>query len=98
MENNTRKTQIFNAAVKLAERDGYQHIVRRDIAVKARCAEGLINHYFKGGMTALKREVMKNAVATSNLKILAQGLVARDRVARRAPEELKREALNALLG
>jgi AcrR family transcriptional regulator len=90
-----RRAEILAAAVKLAERDGYQNITRRDIAGKARVSESLVSHYFNP-MFRMYRAVMVEAVKTENLQVIAQGLVAGDVAARKVPTALKFRALNSL--
>lgn len=96
-----RKTTILAAAVKLAERFGLNDVSREQIATLAGCSTGLVNLHF-GTMQNLRRSIVGEAVRLKNLNIIAQALVATDAktkgLARRAPEELRREALETLMG
>ena len=83
-------------AMTLATRIGYSNIKRSDIAAAASVAEGLVSLYW-GTMTQLKRAVMRRAVAEGNLVIIAQGLAGGDGQARKAPESVRREALDRLV-
>lgn len=91
----TRRKAIIAAATKLAQRHGYTNITREAVAVEAACSPATVSVYFPL-FGDVKRMVLKEAIATSNLTILAQGLAARDRVALRAPDELKKKAIATL--
>ena len=92
-----RKEQILTAAIEVAERDGYMHMRRSDVADVAGCATGSVSRYFNT-MHQLRRAVMREAVKSSNHRIVAQGLVANDNQAMKAPEEVKQAALSAVMG
>ena len=96
-----RKTEILNAAVSLAEEFGLGEVSREKIAALAECSTGLVNLYF-GTMLNLRRAIVGEAVRTKNLNIIAMALVAPDEktrgLARRAPEDLRREAIETLMG
>jgi AcrR family transcriptional regulator len=89
------KKHILTAALRLATAKGYLRITRDEIATTAACATGLVSYHF-GTMTCLRRDVMRAAVRERNLPVLAQGLVAGDPHARRAPDEMKCAALAAV--
>lgn len=92
-----RREQIMIAAIKVAEKKGYDRIERKDVANAANCAEGLINNYY-GTMNQLKRDVMRRAVKDGNLIIIAQGLAVKDKHALKADTELKSKAIVAMMG
>jgi AcrR family transcriptional regulator len=92
-----RKKMILAAAIFLSENQGYQNIKRDDIATTSNCANGSINATF-GTIEKLKRAVMIEAIKSKNLNIIAQGLVHGDLKALAAPDELKRAALENILG
>ena len=98
--NPPRKTEILQAAVRLAESHGLNEVSREQVAELAKCSTGLVNNYF-GTMQLLRRAVVGEAVRVRNLVIIAQALVATDAktkaLARRAPDDLKREALDSLM-
>jgi len=85
------KAAILAAAVRLAERTHYLTIGRDAIAKEADCAQGSVSKYFTT-MPLLRRAVISHAIATGNLRILAQGLSAGDSKAKCAPLELQRQA------
>jgi len=97
LEPDVRKKLILLAAVVIAERDGYTRMRRADIAHEAGVATGLVSRYF-GTMTQLKRTVMRHAVTEGTLPVIAQGIANRDPHALKAPEEMRKAAVQSMLG
>lgn len=91
-----RDNRILNAAIALAEADGYQWITREAVAAAAEVSPGTVNNVF-GTMRELKRAVLREAVERRILSIVAQGLADRHPIVMRAPEKLRREAAATLL-
>lgn len=91
-----RKDQILKAAVDLSDQMGYESIRRDDVARVAGCSTGLVNRYY-ATMTQLKRAVIREAIRTERLNIIAQAIVARDPQAQKAPAELIERALEHFL-
>lgn len=90
-----RKDEILAAAVKLAAKGHYNSVTREQIAQAVGVTGPAVQYHF-GSMPQLKRAIMRAAVAAGNLKVIAQGLVAGDKYAKAAPEELRTKALKAL--
>lgn len=91
-----RRVEILNAAMKLATRKGgWGSLTRASIAVEAECSEALVSLYF-GTSVQIKRAVMREAVRTENLPILAQGIVAGDKQAAKIDATLKQKAIQSL--
>lgn len=97
MSKDKRKTQILAAAMVEAKQQGYQNVTREAIAQRATCAPGLVSFYF-GTMPELKRAIMSEAIRTRELRIVAQGIADGHPKAKRAPDDLKLEALKHLMG
>lgn len=91
---NERRAQILNVALELATESGYHKLTRHTVATNANVSLALVTHYFPSD--TLGAAVMREAVRTENLSIIAQGLACRDPIARRAPVELRRKAAAAL--
>lgn len=92
------KQRILDAALKVAATPGgWSKLTREAVASEADCAEGLVSKYF-GTMITFRRSIMRAAIAGRNLSLIAQGLAAGDKYARKADEELKRQALATLAG
>ena len=102
-----RKQQILDAAIKVASRpNGWAKLTRDAIAKEADCSEGLPSKYF-GTMVNFRRTVMRAAIQYAGhgsvpvamyLSVIAQGLAAGDKHARKAEPELKARALQTLAG
>ena len=84
--------------MKVAGRPGgWAKLTRDAVAKEAGCAEGLPSKYF-GTMISFRRSIMRAAIGTENLAVIAQGLAAGDKCAQKADEGLKRKALETLAG
>lgn len=90
------RQKILQAAVEEALIKGYENFTRDGTAERAGVAAGSVNTHFKD-MAQLRRAVMYEAIQHHHIDILAQGLAEGCNVARGAPEDLKREALETLL-
>lgn len=86
-----RAEELLQLAVSLAEGTGYMKVTRKQIADKAGVCEALVTHRL-GTMAAVRRSVIRRAIATQNVRVLAQGLAANDPHARKAPDDLKQQA------
>lgn len=91
-----RKKQLLDIAIELAADVGYQNVSRKMIADRANVVKSLVSAYF-GSMPKLRETIMRSAIKNSNLKIIAQGLIAKDKIALTAPKELKLRATVSLL-
>lgn len=91
-----RREQILVVAVKLVRKHGLSAVTRDAVAEAAGVAQGTVNVYF-GSIAGLREEVMQRAVEERDAQLLAQGLVERHPVAMKAPESLRRKALNTLV-
>jgi len=92
-----RDGRILDAALQLAETDGYQWITREGVATLAGVSPGTINNVF-GTMPDLKRAVLTEAVKRRIIPIVAQGMGDRHAIIQDAPEDLRREAALFLAG
>lgn len=91
-----RKAAILAAAVEEAKDQGYQWITRDAVAKRAGVGAGSVNVAF-GRMVELKRAVLREAVASRIVVIVAQGLADQHPIAKDAPSDLKQEAVALLL-
>lgn len=93
-----RKQEILDAALRVASTPGgWAQLTRASVSVDADCAEGLVSRYF-GTMAAFRRAIMRAAIVSKNLAVVAQGLAAGDPNAQKAPSELKAAAVKTLAG
>lgn len=91
-----RKDAILDAAVQLALSGGLNNVRLIPVAQRAGVTNGLVSHYF-GTVKQLHRAIVRHAIHSEILPIVAQALAVGDSEARKAPEELKQRALNSLL-
>lgn len=90
-----RRESIVQAALRVAERDGY-HMMRRDaVAESAGVSMGLVTTYF-GTMQQLRRAVMRKAIELERIGVIAQGLAYKDKHAHKAPAALREKAAAVL--
>lgn len=91
-----RKAHILEVALGVAKDLGYLQLTRKRVSKAAHISESLIGYYFPL-MADLRREVMAQAIRREIPEIVAQGLAARDEVARNAPSELRQKAADILM-
>ena len=90
------KQRIIEAAIDVASRPGgWASLTRQAVAARAGCSDGLVSQHC-GTMEQFKRDIMRHAIRSRHLSIIAQGLAAGDPRAKRAPPDLKGEALATL--
>ncbi len=89
-----RKEAIIAEALRLATVGNYDQVQRKQIADNLGVSPPALTYHF-GTMPQLKRAVMRAAIAAENLKVIAQGLVAQDEHAKKAPAELQQRALDS---
>lgn len=87
------RAHILQAALTVASRVGYAHATQASIADRAGVPPSLLSYYF-GTMTQLRRDLMREAIRTECLPVIAQGVANRDRHALRAPLDLRIRALD----
>lgn len=90
-----RQAGILNVALMLAEQRGYTAITRDEVA-EAVGVRGPLLHYYFGTMKQFRRELMRWAILTRNLRVVAQGLAVDDPQAVQADDDLRRLALDSL--
>jgi DNA-binding transcriptional regulator YbjK len=87
-----RKDYILAVAVDMAKGVGYHKLTRDAVAEKAGVSMGLVTRYF-GTMNQLKGAVVKRAIKTGVLEIVAQCILNKDPRGAKISEELKARAL-----
>lgn len=95
MSQNTTRNDILRACLKLAAKHGYREITRDAIAIEADVTPSLVSYHL-GTMIELRRTVMREAIRTECLPVIAQGLAANDKHARKSSNELQAAALATL--
>lgn len=97
LEARERIAQILRAALDVAEKVGYNRMTRDEIAALAGIPPTLIN-YHMGTMPDLRRDVMREALRNDRQPLDPYRLAHHDRHAMKAPEDLRRLALQTLGG
>lgn len=90
-----RVAEMLHAALKLAAKHGYQNVTREQIASSLGVAPSLVSHHL-GTMSNLRRSLVRQAISSTELTVIAQAIAAGDPHARRVPHELRRRALESL--
>ena len=94
-----RTDQLTVVALSLAEKSkgGYRSVSRSDIAEAAGVAPSLVSARL-GTMDNVRRAIMRHAIKTENIRVLAQGLAVGDSHARKAPDALRQKAAALIAG
>lgn len=92
MKKDELRSKILDAAIVIAETQGFLAIRRDGVAIKAGVSMGQINHAF-GTLCQLKRSLMRAAVQREVLSVIAFGIVTGDKEALKASDELKQKAM-----
>lgn len=95
-EARARIAQILAGALEIAKRDGYARVTRDAVAHYVGISSSLIPHHM-GTMEEFRRKIMREALRTECLPVIAQGIAARDRHALKASPELRAKALQSIL-
>lgn len=88
------RPKILKAALTLAVSVGFNRLTRSQVAKEAEVAPGSVSYHFED-MKGLQTAVMREAIDKRNLAVVAQGLIARNRIALYAPADLRAEALKS---
>lgn len=89
-----RKESIVDVALRLAAATHYTQVQRKQIADELGVTPPALTYHF-GTMQQLRRAIMRAAIAKEDLVVIAQGLVAQDEHAKKAPEALRRRAIES---
>lgn len=92
-----RKNDIIAHALVCAQKVGYQNVTRSEIAKQANVSDALVSAHF-GTMQQVRRSIMRHAVKTECLEVVAQGLSHHDPIAKKAPEDVRQRAVRQMMG
>lgn len=95
LKGSRRKEQILVVAVDLAKDHGYHKVTREQIAEQAGISKGLITNYYS--MDQLRAAIMKRAIKTEVVEIVAQGIANKDKRASKISEELRKKVVESLM-
>lgn len=92
-----RKEEILVAALDIAKVSGLAAVSGKKIAAALGVGRtGVMYHIIS--MHELRCDVMRQAIEAEELSVIAQGLAAGDPIAQEAPEDLRRRAVDGLIG
>ncbi len=97
MSPDDRKAQLLAAAVKASVKAGYKAVTREAVATEAKVSATLLTRYF-GDMDGLRTAMVKSAVETGNIKLIAEALTHKHPSVRAAKEKYKAEVIKYLFG
>lgn len=89
------KDRLLSTAMSLANLHGLSGVTRDMVANVAEVATGSVTYHF-GDMKRLRSEMVKRAIETENLNVLAQALAIGHPLALAAPEALRVRAAHTL--
>ena len=92
-----RKDEILTAALEIAVASGLAAVSGNKIAAALGVRRPTVAYHITS-MGELRRDVMREAVRTEALIVIAQGMAIGDAIALGAPEELRRRAVGVLVG
>lgn len=95
MTADSRKSSLLDAGVKLAAKTSFMTLDLVKVAELAGSSRPRILQLFPGS-AAFRDAVLKHAIDTQALPVVAQGVVTKHRLCRRLSEETKRAALATL--
>lgn len=91
-----RKDEIVAVALRLAAKTHYKQVQRKQVADALGVTPPAITYHF-GTMGQLQKAIMRRAVDSSCLKVIAQGLVANDKQAQKAPADVRQKAVGLFM-
>ena len=92
-----RTSALLDIALQQAQRHGWRALTRDQVAAAAGVSTGLVSARL-GTMDALRRSVMRAAVQRRIVRVVAEGLAAGDKHARRADDALRAECAEFVRG
>lgn len=92
-----RKTELLDAALRLAKTKGYTKVTREAIAAVVGCVPATVTNHL-GTTPNMKRGIMRAAVSRGVVEVVAQGLADGNPHAKKASHDLKQRAVEHLMG
>jgi len=91
-----RREQVLVAAMVAAVLTPYYELRREEIAACAGMAPSNINSYF-GTMYNLRQEILKRAIETENVRVLARAIGRNEPLVEKMPKALKQKVVDSLI-
>ena len=92
MTHRERRKKILQAALKVARAGSYRTITREQVARAAKVSPGLVQYHFNS-MDKFREDLVRFAIQTRYLPVIAQALGALEPAALDAPRKLREQAL-----
>ena len=90
-----RKNQIIQAGVTYSEKNGYVTLQFGAVADGLGISRALPFKYFKG-LGDFRKSVMREALRTNNLNLIMQMMCMREKLVKKAPPEILKQAVDLL--
>jgi AcrR family transcriptional regulator len=90
-----KKHDLLVHALELAQVHGYNKVTRDGIADRSGVAMGTVTNQL-GTMQQLRRSIVRHAIRTENLAIVAQAVALKDPLVKKIDQDLKQRALASL--
>jgi AcrR family transcriptional regulator len=87
-----KKQTLLNVAINLALTKGYTNVTRDEIAAKSGAAMGTVTNVL-GTMAQVRRSIVRHAIRTEMLTIIAQAVIAKDKLIKKVDQDLKNRAM-----
>ena len=87
-----RREQCIEAALELSKSKPYYRVTRNEIADAVGIAGTVVQWHF-GTVCKMRRDIMRAAIRTERLDVIAQGIANQDAHAMKAPADLRARAL-----
>jgi hypothetical protein len=91
-----RRANLISLGLSYARETHYRTVPIKQICADEGVSHTLVFHYFAAA-AAFHDAILKLAVESPDLRVLAQGLADHNPIAQAAPDALKRQALDTLL-
>lgn len=88
--------RIITAALKVAEKYGYERMTRQQVASQAECAPALVSYYC-GDMDQLRDSVVAAAMAQRCYPVIIQAMSAKHDYVLALPESDRRQAAKLMM-
>lgn len=95
LNRNNASTHILAEALRCAQSVGYANVTLGHVAEGLGYTKTWVNRYFTAD--ELRSGIVKRAIETRDLRVLAQAIASSDPLVAELPDELRRAAVEALL-
>ncbi len=90
-----RRAELIRAGLDLCRLTAYYEVTRDEVAAFAGVGSGSVNSYF-GTINNYRQELIKAAIETRHLKILADAITRKESLVQGLDPQLKQEVLSSI--